>query len=282
MSQSKSLSPGHLYLRRLFEFLLLCAIAYVLVRALIGYAAPQSLWKQTQAPVALETIKAPTTQNERFAFTLDPFHRGRVEVETAIGADAPETTLSLKLFGRRTGAKGSAILQTPDRVQGVFVVGDEIIPGVTLKSVDPDYIVLSRNGVLERLTFDRAAQSTLSVVQPDTGTAFASGESATSAPKALDQMTPSEILSLVSLKRIMERGKEGRVKGFEIRSLSDQITLTDYGLQDGDLITAIGNEDLTQGRPELRTLMSQLSNASSVTLTIVRDDTPLTLTLGRP
>jgi len=64
----------------------------------------------------------------------------------------------LRLYGVRAGGdgQGSAIIGTPDGKQTSYAVGETIAPGVTLRSVQSDHVVLSRGGAPSRLFFPNA------------------------------------------------------------------------------------------------------------------------------
>lgn len=86
--------------------------------------------------------------------TFDPFFR-------LSGAAGPVTvtSLNLKLFGIRqdqASGQGSAIIATSDGQQRSVAVGEEIEPGVTLKSVDFDSVTISRGGADEQLFMDQS------------------------------------------------------------------------------------------------------------------------------
>jgi general secretion pathway protein C len=82
------------------------------------------------------------------------------------------TSLSLQLFGVRqdeaTG-RGSAIIATPDGKQSSFAVGDEIVPGVHLKSVDFDSVTIDRGGATEQLFMDQSQGAAPAPVAAPTG-----------------------------------------------------------------------------------------------------------------
>lgn len=97
-------------------------------------------------------VIVPPAGNAVSAF--DPFFR-----LSAGSGEIAVTSLSLKLFGVRldqaTG-RGSAIIATPDGVQSSFAVGDEIMPGVTLKQVSADSATITRDGSDEQLFLDQS------------------------------------------------------------------------------------------------------------------------------
>jgi general secretion pathway protein C len=85
---------------------------------------------------------------------FDPFFR-------LSGAAGPVTvtSLNLKLFGIRqdqVSGRGSAIIAGSDGQQRSIGVGEEIEPGVTLKSVEFDSVTISRGGADEQLFMDQS------------------------------------------------------------------------------------------------------------------------------
>ncbi|HEX8308598.1 MAG TPA: type II secretion system protein N [Allosphingosinicella sp.] len=99
---------------------------------------------------------------------FDPFFR-------LSGAAGPVTvtSLNLKLFGIRqdqASGRGSAIIAGSDGQQRSIAVGEEIEPGVTLKSVDFDSVTISRGGADEQLFMDQS-QAPTSVAPPPAGPA---------------------------------------------------------------------------------------------------------------
>jgi general secretion pathway protein C len=95
--------------------------------------------------------------------SFDPFFR-------LSGAAGPVTvtSLNLKLFGIRqdqASGRGSAIIAGSDGQQRSIAVGEEIEPGVILKSVDFDSVTISRGGADEQLFMDQS-QSPATVTPP--------------------------------------------------------------------------------------------------------------------
>jgi general secretion pathway protein C len=92
--------------------------------------------------------------SEAVLSTFDPFFR-----LSAASGPVTVTSLNLKLFGIRqdqASGQGSAIIATSDGQQRSFAVGEEIEPGVTLKSVDFDSVTISRGGADEQLFMDQS------------------------------------------------------------------------------------------------------------------------------
>ncbi len=249
------------------ELVALALIAYLFVKVVLAVTAPQSLWQgrsSASAPLPAVNVSAQQT----FNFSQDPFHREAALVPVDLGRDAPETTLNLKLTGLRAGGDGAAFLQTPDNLQGVYHIGDEIISGVTLQAVSSRYIVLSLNGRLERLTFERDQANTLIAAKENASPQNVLGLSPSAAP--------ADFLSMVKLTRVSEKG----VTGFQIGPKPGGLNLSSFGLKDGDIITRVAEQDLSQGLPDMASLANSLSGANSVNITVLRDGREISLEVG--
>jgi general secretion pathway protein C len=96
---------------------------------------------------------------------FDPFFRLSSGSETSA-----VTALSLKLFGVRVDeaiGRGSAIIATPDGIQSSFGIGEAVMPGVILKAVTLDHVVLDRGGAEEKLFIDESVPAPVVPVAPE-------------------------------------------------------------------------------------------------------------------
>ncbi len=121
---------------------LILALAARLFWAVVAPLGPVGAWRATPT-VAAQADPA-----------FDAFYR----LSSAAGP-ATVTALALKLYGVRLDqamGRGSAIIATPDGMQSSFAVGDEVMPGVTLKAVAIDHAVLDRAGAEETLFIDQS------------------------------------------------------------------------------------------------------------------------------
>ena len=166
---------------------------------------------------------------------IDPFHRASVTVSghSAAAAQAPETMLNLQLFGIRAGrdaGPGSAIVATPDNVQGVFTVGQEIMSGVRLEQILPDRIVIRRNGVTETLSFDRS--STLQAVAVSLPAAPSSTDEEPLRRLDVDMKTLASALRFTPTER-------GGARGLLLEGSADPSVLDQTGLAPGDFLLSV-------------------------------------------
>lgn len=261
--------------------LLILALSYVIVKLVITFTNPESVWKQpTLSSVSEQNSTSGGTQD--YSFTTDPFNREKaaiVEVVSELGEDAPETTLNLKLTGRTAGPNGTAILRTPDNVEGNYRLGDEIVTGVTLQAVNKEFIVLDVDGQMQRLTFERGDDTGLTI-KPTADEAAPSKINVTrSGTSNSAQANVAALFQNISLRRVM---KDGYLTGYSVKPNRPGVDLTPLGFSKGDVITAIGGTDITLGRPDFLALFEQAEKNGGIDVTVLRNGQIRTLTLGSP
>lgn len=265
---------------RLFLLLQITGIAfavYLAAQAVIAFLAPESLWKMPQTP-AQPTAAQTRQHHTQLDFNFDPFHRNAAENQDIIevGTGAPETTLNLKLVGRRASENGSAILQTSDGAQRRYDIGDDIMDGVTLKAVKADYVVIAQGGRIERLSMPRGEASFLSQQQqeaPDDQSPLITTSAPSAAGAALEALMDN-----ITLTRV---GDAGAVRGYRISPKAGFSGLPHIGLASGDILTAVGSLDVTSVNFNPVQLASALSGRKIVTVTLIRDEKPIRVTLAK-
>ena len=250
---------------------LLAVLAYFVAKVVISFTNPESLWEsgdlQSSAPVT-SSAKA-----QSYSFTSDPFNSSKVETvidEAVLNADVPETTLNLKMTGRIAGDNGNAILRTSDNKEAVYKIGDEVISDVVLKAVNKDFVVLSVNGQLQRLTFERNEDIGLS------------GPKASSAPKTISPKPKQSVdmlsmLQNVNLRRSM---KGGKLQGYKVKSNRPDVDLTQFGFKRGDIVTAVDGKDITQGNIDMLKLYQEAAQKGQVDMTVLRNGQTRRIQLG--
>ena len=274
---------------RLAAAMLVLSLAYVLMKTVITYTNPESVWESPDlAPISGQRAQQGGVQS--FTFTTDPFNRDvapDTEAIVAIGEDAPETTLNLKLTGRTAGINGTAILRTPDNKEGNYRLGDEIVSGVTLQAVNKDFIVLDVDGELQRLTFERgdntglvkkmAADEEAPKTSVTVKTSSAQNSATIQSPEISGDV--SKVFQNISLRRVM---KNGQLTGYSVKANRPGVDLTPYGFSKGDVVTAIGGTDITRGRPDFINLFEQAANSGGTELTVLRNGQTRIIKLGTP
>ena len=249
---------------RVVEIALTLALVLLLVKiAMVFMPAGQKAIPATPIAISAPTGEATGVLDTSILASFDPFHRESTAVVAGpVQESAPETTLNLRVFGMRAdllGDTSSAIIQTPDQKQATYFIGDEIIEGVTLKSVDIDYVILDRNGVFERLS--RQGRT----------------EEETSAGLTLTPSTMTfKASSMINDLRFFPHREGRRVIGYKVMARRGG-ALDEYGFKRNDIITSINGEDLTQTRVNLPRMFKNLRLARYASIQIIRDDIPMTI-----
>ena len=207
---------------------------------------------------------------------FDPFFR-------LSGGDQPApaavTPLQLTLFGTRIDeamGRGSAIIAGPDGVQNSIAVGDEIAPGVRLKAVAFDHVVLDRGGAEENLFIDQSG-----AVQP--GQPVAPGSAPAPAPPGSPPAgSPPGAVPVGQLRSeigFIPRIDSGRVSGLVVRPQGTGEAFRRAGLQEGDVVTAIGGRPVT-GPGDFDRVATEFAGGGNIAITVERGNQTLSLAIA--
>lgn len=196
-----------------------------LVWAVVSPLGPVGDWR----PASVTQVPAYLSGDTQF----DPFFR----LQSAAPSQAAVTSLSLKLFGVRIDSamgRGSAIIATPDGIQSSFAVGDEVVPGVKLKSVAFDSVTIDRSGVEEQLFLDQSVAAP--IAQP--GTPAPISATGVVGPAA-------NVSGLQSLIEAAPRMSGNSITGLTLTPKGDGAGFNRAGLQSGDVLTAVNGKPIS-------------------------------------
>lgn len=242
------------------------ALGLGLAAVLIGGGASALL--TTDTPSGTPDLARPLGDPAVFA-RFDPFFR-----EGQGPAVLDLTAEGWLLFGTRTGASGTAILQGPDGTQAAYGIGDTVGPDLVLTSVGRDHVLLARSGRSVRLEF-----SDMSVPPPPPppggSTIGLSGDAATAAA-GMGLVAP-EADPVVAGLRPLSSG--GRIEGYVWRRGAPIPALSAAGLREGDVITAVDGEPLARDE-RLWELGQTVGSGAAVTLTVRRGGQTLNVTIN--
>ncbi len=228
----------------------------------VGPVLPESEFRLPEQNIASGARVAETDFS--VLVNSDPFFATVASQSSALATQvaAPETKLDLKLFGVRAGQnpeEGSAIVRTPDKQQGSFRVGDQVMAGVRLDQVLPDRIVISRAGVRESLLLDPGSESGSSLVRPAAGGSLAS-------PSA-SRLSISDAFQRLQLR---PRVIGNTISGFYITPESDPAVLRLSGLQQNDVVMSVNGVRLASAE-RITDVVDELQAATSVEVQVERD-----------
>ena len=211
------------------------------------------------------------------------------KVVEKVQEDAPDTRLNLTLHGVLAydpAESALAMISSGGGLETVYAIGEQIIGNTTLRAVYPDRVIISRSGKDETLRLPEqvaplgqveTAEVNQNVIQETTQ--VNSGELPSSASELRQRILqqPTLMADLVALRPYNRNGQQ---VGYRIQPKRDPQLMAGFGLQPGDVITAINGISLDNNRNSL-TALGQLRTASSADLIILRGgvETPLSISL---
>lgn len=271
---------------RLFQIFLLVALGWVVIRAVLLLTNPESRWTALPS-ISLVSSIGSSPSEQVYNFSTDPFRlplsEGIEPLAQAEGFDAPETNLKIRLLGRFAGATQIAILKTPDNREDSYTVGDEVMNGVTLQNVYFDFVVLRVNGEVQRLTFQRDEKTGLSDGQSQNTSQTIPVNPLPSQPNnptSTNSIQKIDVTELIKSVRLNPNYETGTFTGYEIKGRNGATSLKQFGLQSGDIVTAVNGDSLLSGQPDLPGLVTKLKSAKTINLDILRDGRPVTVQIG--
>lgn len=240
--------------------------------ALLAVQAARLLWVLATpvGPVGDWRPAGPALAGSPFEIVtgFDPFFRLSAQAGPTV-----VTPLQLTLFGTRmdeaTG-RGSAIVAGPDGLQQSVAVGDEIQPGVRLKSVAFDHVAIDRGGAEETLYLDQSGAPASAPALPG-AVPPADASAATGVPVA---RLRSEIA-------FTPRLDGGRVSGLVVRQAGTGQLFRQANLRDGDVITSIGGRPVN-GPEDVERVARDFAGGGNIPIIVERgrDTLPLAIAIA--
>jgi general secretion pathway protein C len=211
--------------------------AELILLVLIAVQAARLIWIMVTPLSPVGDWKAASAQVPRgdgaLLAAFDPFFR------LSAGGPVVVTSLNLKLTGvredRATG-RGSAIIQLPDGRQLSFMVGEEVMPGVTLTAVGFDNVTISRGGAQEQIFLDQSTPAPVAGADP---TVIAPGGQ----PQVVVPQVAAPAANIGGLVNFTPRVVGGRINGVIVTPGSDNgRAFLAAGFQAGDVIVSINGQ----------------------------------------
>jgi general secretion pathway protein C len=210
---------------------------------------------------------------------FDPFFR--MGGEAPVGAVQQVTSLALQLFGTRVNegsGLGSAIIAGSDGVQTSYAVGDEVTPGVKLKAVAFDHVVIDRGGTEERLFIDQSQGDGTPAGAPAGPPGAAADGAAGEAPPPITSgvaVPPPAVggalkaQDLAAGANFAPRSEGGKVTGIVVNQQGQSAAFARAGLRPGDVITQVNGRAITSAG-DIRALQSQVVPGARLSLMVER------------
>lgn len=209
---------------------------------------------------------------------FDPFFRTGAPVAGSTVQQV--TSLPLKLFGTRVNeasGQGSAIIAGQDDVQMSYAVGDEISPGVKLKSVEFDHVVIERGGATETLYIDQSGGA----VADNAVASVAAPVGAPAAPSPASAAGPLSPQTLLNTMSLAPRTENGRVTGIVVNSQDTGEGFAKAGFRAGDIIVQVNGQPVRSGG-DITNLQNAISPGARISLMVERGSATVPIALILP
>lgn len=250
----------------------------VVLAVLIARLLAQLVWALLPAPAAAAWQPAPVLAAAPSA--ADQVDLNRIAAAHLFGqfqavskpdpSKAPDTQLNFTLLGILKNSKDkqkSRALINNGTDEKPYSVSDAVGSGVTLYAIFVDKVTLSRNGQLETLRLDKnqpsSSDTPLAVAPENNGAAESLAQ-----VRAQMLANPAKAQDFIRIQPAPNATGNGQM-GYRIFPGRDHAVFQAAGLRAGDVVTAVNGVQLDDPAKSLQ-LLSDLSQASSVTLTVQR------------
>jgi general secretion pathway protein C len=236
------------------NLLLLLGLAALLAHWTWRFAAPEPPLSASAARADIELDAQLTSLRAAHLF-------GAVQGE-AYARDEPATSLNLKLrgvFAALGGQPAMAIVAVDGQDQAV-ATGNEIVPGVVLDSVAPDYVILLNRGMRERLDLDAVGQPL----------ALAGGDIPVSRNEFNQALANPQSLG------VQARAGSGAQPGLVLTTVAADGLAARLGLQSGDTLRMVNGMPVANVQDFARQLSGTVG-VQNITVVGERQGKPLTL-----
>jgi general secretion pathway protein C len=188
------------------------------------------------------------------------------------------SNLNIKLKGVVAGGTGGAAIVNAGGKDDAARVGGEIVPGVILESVHPEYMVLRRNGALERVNIEER-QQVAAAVSPALQRRAQAARTAPPPPQGIPPSPagpgarferpqpyapvgdvpaePPTVPAPAPTATPQTAIAPGGITGLAITSVPSGSVLERFGLQPGDVIRSVNGEAITSEADVARILQSR-------------------------
>jgi general secretion pathway protein C len=271
----------------------LALLASAALALLLAWLAIRLVWliivgpQVEPAPVPpIPRITQTATTSGDFRWDLfGPSQRSPMPIPTAVASAARS---SLRLLGVMSGGSQSfAIIADSQGRESVYRLGDELPDGATLESVEPQRVIIARDGRSEALELDRdrPGRTSRPTAGPASGPAAVqvapipglrgfeapAGIGVASIPGmsstgAMDVGALSQSISVIPVSS----------GGFRVRPGRDARLFSELGLQINDVVTAVNGQPL-ESEQAARALFADVMRRGEVAITVNRGGQEITL-----
>ena len=195
--------------------------------------------------------------------------------------NAPETQLNLQLHGAVAAADerfAHAIIADASGIEKVYFLKDTVPGGAVVQAVQPDRVILSRDGVLEALLLPKeTADGVSSSAAPRRNVQPQPLARRNQAP-SMQEVVAQNASGITEIIRPQPYMPNGELKGYRIYPGRNREQFVSLGLQPGDLVTEINGMTLNNPAQAME-MFRALADTTQVTFTLEREGQAQTITL---
>jgi len=276
-------------LPRWVSIALVALILITLARVLMGFFAgsPNEVIVPPPSASTANIKPQPRANHDRKIAQLHLMGKPAPASSSKQVANAPETTLNLKLLGVLAGDKeyGYAIISSGGNKIKHYGLGDDVPGGATLHAVYSDRVILERDIRMETLRLPRANAKGFNQkkISKTTKTSVSSPTKPAAAETSFETVGQFRQEIMKNPVRLTEfinaaphNDEEGKFMGYKLTPSKNTDMFYQLGLQPGDVVTSINDVtlDAPNKGPEA---MQKMATASEVTLVVMREGTEITL-----
>ncbi len=258
----------------------------------------------TTSSAEVERLADYDTIRERNLFNKDPKPEAPLSNSTPVAEPnrnipAPPLNLNVTLVatGVRSGAKSFAVIQLNGESK-VYFTGDEVAPSVKLHKVYTDKVILARGSSRQEVLLfdpDAAEASRLDRRTARRPTARRS-PAPTPAPVTSDpsdtirqvsdtsyiidrreiEQASTNLSELITQLRVVPNLVNGQHNGFRVFNIKPGSLFTKIGINNNDIVLEVNGRPLS-GIEQAYQSLSDLQSASSISINLLRNNQPMTL-----
>jgi general secretion pathway protein C len=286
-----------LYSDNLFKIIndarLVFAVTLALV-VMLGLQLSSLLWQFVPLPVLPEmsrddvnrpsqTVQQPQLDARQKADRISAQHLfGQVRNDAPVVEqkiqDAPTSTLKYKLRGiffSSDQALASVILEKNANDEEFYRLGDEVDRNIFIEQIQPDHIIINRNGRLEKLVMEKPTAE-LNAKMASLPAARQTDAQATAVLRNYKRRYKDNPMALARRFQAQPVYQDGKNIGYKLKALRGERLLQQLNLKPDDVFVAVNGIGLDKPFQALDALKS-LTTAEDVSLTVLRDGSEQTL-----
>ncbi len=288
-----------MYLDSYFKILTDNRLIFATTILLVVFLAHQMsllIWQVIPLPEKTDTVwQEDTVKNTKVVKALSNNQKttqiarsllfGQVEKQTKVVTpvkveDAPESTLNYKLRGiyySEDNSLASVILQKGRDESEFYRLGDEIDNKIYINQINPDNILISRLGKLEKLVMEKPEADLNKITNASQLRSLSNvNEASSRVLQSYKRRYANNPLALAKRFQAIPVSENGKNIGYKLKALRGERLLEKLNLQADDVFVAVNGIGLDKPFQALDALKA-LTTAENVSLTVLRNGNRETL-----